>query len=58
MAKAKREGWQKGLGKFADAVKVNQVPGDDPEAKGKNVSKEVYGNNDNPAYRGTREGFS
>ena len=58
---AKKEGWQKGLGKFAkDGPKngphVTNGPGDDPEAPHKDWSDQIY-NEDYP-FRGVRKGFS
>jgi len=56
MAK-KKQGWEIGLGRYAAPVKLNEGKGDDPSAKGKDVSKEVYENDDNPAVRGGRPRF-
>jgi hypothetical protein len=58
---AKKEGWQKGLGRFAkdgpnNGPKVVNGPGDDPEAPYKNWSDQIY-NEDYPI-RGVRKGFS
>ena len=55
---AKKESWQKGQGKFSSEVKINKGKGDNPEAKGNNLSRVVYDENDKPAVRGTRPGFS
>jgi hypothetical protein len=55
-----KRGQEKGLGKFTrdDDVRIRPAKEEDTRAKGKDLSKEVFGNNDNPAVRGTREGFS
>jgi hypothetical protein len=43
-------------GHFSPTPKLNKGEGDPlAEQPGKDVSKEVYGNDDNPAYRGTRK---
>ncbi len=55
MAK-KKEGWQKGLGKFAkDGPKITELPAQNEDARGKDISREVE--RDYPI-RGVREGFS
>jgi hypothetical protein len=50
---------QKGDGHFSQAPKITKVKGDDlAEAKGENLSRVVYDENDRPAVHGTRLGFS
>jgi hypothetical protein len=58
LIRAKKEGWQRGQGRFSKEVKTNKGPGDNPEAKGENLSRVVYDENDKPAVRGTRPRFS
>ena len=46
---------QKGDGHFSQAPKLTNVKGDDlAEAPGKDLSREVYDNNDSAAVRGGR----
>jgi hypothetical protein len=56
---AKKEGWQKGLGKFSKDNDMKPVSGgkDNPYQKGEDISKVTYGDNVGPALpRGTRKG--
>jgi hypothetical protein len=52
----KKEGWEKGLGKYTknDDVNIRPAKEENPRAKGKDLSKAVYGDNDAPAIRGGR----
>ena len=54
---AKKQGWEIGLGKYAAPVKLTNAPEPDNGLKGKEVAKEVYENDDNPAVRGGRPRF-
>jgi hypothetical protein len=55
-----KKGQEKGLGKFTrdDDVRIRPAKEENTRDPGKNISKEVFNNNDSPAVRGTREGFS
>ena len=53
----KREGYKAGLGKYSTEVKLN--PGKPLQDAEKGVEKPaVWDDNDSPAIRGTRKGFS
>ena len=49
---AKKQGWEKGLGKFTknDDMPVRPGPGDDPEAPAEDYSKVTYADNTRPAF--------
>lgn len=47
---AKKQGYEKGLGKYSVEVKLDEGKGDDPSAKGKELT-EVYTNDDLGAVR-------
>ena len=55
---AKKQGWQQGQGKFSKEVKLTEGKPLEDTQKGKDLSKEIYDNNNSAAIRGTREGFS
>ena len=55
---AKKQGYEKGFGKYSTPVKLNEGPKLQDTDKGKDLSKQIYDNNDSAAIRGTREGFS
>ena len=55
---AKREGYKSGDGKYNTPVKITPVTTDELTGGNKDVSKEIYDNNDSAAIRGTRKGFS
>ena len=40
---AKKQGWEKGLGKYSKPVKVTNGPGDNPNAPTRDLSKAVFG---------------
>jgi hypothetical protein len=54
---AKKQGWEKGLGKYSTPVKLNEGPKLEDTQRGKEIT-EVYTNNDLDAIRGTRDGFA
>lgn len=41
MTAKKKQGWEIGQGKFSEPAKLNNAPGDDPSAKGKEIGKQV-----------------
>ena len=44
----------KGDGRYSAPAKLNPGKGDNPEAKGEDLSHVIYGQNDKPAVRGGR----
>ena len=49
---------KRALAKYSTPVKLNEGPKLQDTEKGKDLSKEIFDNNDSAAIRGTREGFS